>query len=252
MTQAQTEIHRRAQIKWIGATGQEYTITVDASIHETHKASSTVTDHPVEIGSNVADHIRPDPDELSMECVISNHPSFLPRDHMGGVVQQAVQIKGAQKTAADEVNKVPLAGGAIGLVASTLPVPTSALGQIGIGKYDVGIVQGWSGEFDRVTECYQELLKIRRTGQLVRILTTLRSYDNMAMLVCDVDRVAASGASMDLALEFKNVRFGQTKNEPVPKIAVAPKPKAKAEKKEETDDDDDKSFLFRKLNPNTE
>lgn len=231
---------RRAQITWQGDTGQTYTLTLDASIRESHTATSTVTDHPVERGSNVADHIRPDPDTLTMEAMISNTPHFLPADHMGGVILADKEVRGAQVSAADSVGRAPFGGGAVGLVASALPLPTALLGQIGTSVYQTATVQGFTGDFDRVTECYKELLKIRADGRLVRILTTLRAYSNMAMTSLEVTREAKVGNALQLSLAFKNVRFGATKNEPVPKLPVKPAEKGsktKAEPKHNTDDD---------------
>lgn len=239
---------RRAQITWKGDSGQTYTLTLDASIREVHTSSSTVTDHPVETGSNIADHIRPDPDALTMEAVISNSPHFLPVDHAGAIALVEKQVQGAQITAGRAVNSVPLAGGAVGLVSSFAPIPTGVLGKIGLSKYDTAVVQGFSAEFDRVTECYKELLRIRAEGQLVRILTTLRAYDNMAMTGLEVTREAASGNALQLSLAFKNVRFGETKNEPVPKIPVKPKEKGTETKEEKEEDEDDTSLLNLWLN----
>jgi len=234
---------RRAQITWKGPTGQTYTLTLDASVREVHTATSTVTDHAVERGSNVADHIRPDPDSLTIEGVISNTPHFLPIDHMGAVILEDKQVRGAEQTISDGVGSVPLLGGALGFGASQLPIPTGVLGRIGVGRYDTALVTGFSAEFDRVTECYKELLRMRAEGQLVRILTTLRAYDNMAMTSLEVTREAASGNSLQLSLAFRNVRFGETKNEPVPKIPVAAKPKGSTTKTEKHAEEDDSSLL---------
>lgn len=241
---------RRAQLTWKGETGQTYTLTLDASIHETHTATSTVTDHPVERGSNVADHIRPDPDVLTMEAIISNTPHFLPVDHMGGVILEDREIKGAQITAADRIAGIPLAGGAVGLVAGFAPIPTGLLGRIGTSEYITAVVQGFTGEFDRVTECYRELLRIRSDGQLVRILTTLRSYDNMALTSLEVSREARTGNALAMSLAFKNVRFGATKNEPVPLLPVKAAEKGTKTKEEHTEHkaEDDSSLLNLWLN----
>jgi Dit-like phage tail protein len=235
---------RRAQITWKGDTGQTYTLTLDASVHESHLGTSTVTDHPVERGSNVSDHIRPDPDQLTIEGMISNTPHFLPVDHMGGVLLEETQIRGAQSTVSREVNATPFASGAVGLTAGFLPLSTGALGQIPVQKFDVAVAQGFTAAFDRVTECYKELLLIRSEGRLVRILTTLRSYDNMALTSLEVTREARTGNSLALSLAFKNVRFGATKNEPVPKLPVKAAEKGTKTKKEDVHKTEDSSSLL--------
>jgi len=49
-------------------------IELDASLSETHKASSEITKNPVELGADVTDHIHNDPDALSITGIISVTP----------------------------------------------------------------------------------------------------------------------------------------------------------------------------------
>jgi hypothetical protein len=50
------------------------TITMHATVNETHTLSNAITDHPVESGFNISDHSRPEPEVVAMECRISNTP----------------------------------------------------------------------------------------------------------------------------------------------------------------------------------
>jgi hypothetical protein len=54
--------------------GTTKTIEMDATVTESHQATSTVTRHPVEQGSDISDHTRPEPDRLTLDCIISNRP----------------------------------------------------------------------------------------------------------------------------------------------------------------------------------
>lgn len=49
-------------------------IEIDAVLDESHTLTNTVTDHPVEEGFNITDHSRPDPDQVTLTCFISNTP----------------------------------------------------------------------------------------------------------------------------------------------------------------------------------
>lgn len=49
-------------------------LELDASVSESHVGTNDVTSHPIEKGAAAADHIRPNPDELTVEGVISNTP----------------------------------------------------------------------------------------------------------------------------------------------------------------------------------
>lgn len=199
---------KQVQITWEGETGQTYFIGLDATVEERHVAPSTVTDHAVESGTDVADHIRPEPDMLAIQGVISNTPILLPKDHADGATTVNVEIEGVPPGV-----KVPL------------PVVGALVGSIPIGPAPKGTVMGFSPDFDRVAACYEELLKIRNEGILVRVLTRLREYDNMAMESLEVVRDASSGNALNLSLSFKEVRFGSTEEVPVPVI-----PRGKADK----------------------
>jgi hypothetical protein len=48
------------------------TITLDAVLTESHSSDSEITDHPVEKGVDVSDHVRPKPVSVKLDCVISD------------------------------------------------------------------------------------------------------------------------------------------------------------------------------------
>lgn len=84
-------------------------IVMDVVEEENHDLSNTLTDHPVEQGGDVTDHIRQDPDVITLRCFISNTP--LSRD------QQTRAIKRGDitvTTSAEERGKVGADGLALG------------------------------------------------------------------------------------------------------------------------------------------
>lgn len=52
-------------------------VVLDASLSESHAATVDVTEHPVETGAKVVDHLIPAPDDLSIEGVVSNTPAII-------------------------------------------------------------------------------------------------------------------------------------------------------------------------------
>lgn len=64
-------------------------LALDCTVTETHTATSTVTEHPVESGANITDHIRPDPLQLSITGIVSDTPIGSRQ------VQRALSIGGA-------------------------------------------------------------------------------------------------------------------------------------------------------------
>jgi len=52
-------------------------VEVEATLEEVHTGSAETTDHPVEDGADITDHIRRNPDELKLKAVFSNYPVLL-------------------------------------------------------------------------------------------------------------------------------------------------------------------------------
>lgn len=52
-------------------------IAFDCMVTERHGGKLVVTEHPVEVGAAVADHARKEPDELSLQGIISDTPILL-------------------------------------------------------------------------------------------------------------------------------------------------------------------------------
>jgi len=49
-------------------------VELDAALSETHSKEALVTDHPVEFGADVSDHIRRLPDSVEINGIVSNTP----------------------------------------------------------------------------------------------------------------------------------------------------------------------------------
>jgi len=75
--------------------GTYVVVEIDTIVNEQHVMSNQVTDHPVEIGANVSDHSRPEPDMLQLECIITNHP-FSPDQRERSIRQGSTTITSNQ------------------------------------------------------------------------------------------------------------------------------------------------------------
>lgn len=62
-------------------------LEIDAEISSDHNFDAEVTDHPVEKGANVTDHVRPQPITLTVDGVVSNTP-------IGGVAERRIASNG--------------------------------------------------------------------------------------------------------------------------------------------------------------
>lgn len=198
---------RRVQILWVAPPSRDtQLITLDASVEEKHSFVTAVTDHPVEKGLNVSDHLRPEPIILQIEGVISNHPVFLLKDNSDGARETQVQVKGASPTIGSVFGRpVPIVGALVSGIPLPLPTPT-------------GVVKGFDPEFDRVKNVLEQLLLIRTKGYLVSVVTTLKDYTQMAITSFDVPRNAALGNSLRFTMQLKEIRFGSSRDLPAPEI----------------------------------
>lgn len=52
-------------------------IQIDVSIRETHATAKEISDSPIELGSDISDHIQKKPDEVQLDGMLSNLPSSL-------------------------------------------------------------------------------------------------------------------------------------------------------------------------------
>lgn len=237
-------------ITWQGESGQTFSITLDASLHEQHTGTATITDHPVEQGSNIADHIRPDPDMLTIEGVVSNQPLYLPSDHAGAAQMINLEVS-ASWDGYDNRQKIR---GAEKTIGDVLPVQLPFISGIPIGLADqadvgrqvpggrvVATVKTFSSEFDRIGEVDQEFFRIRTEGRLCMVVTKLRVYEDMALQSHETPRDPKDGDALHFTLTFKRVFFGATKSEPVP--ALPRKAKSKGQASTEPTETDDKGNM---------
>src|SRR5882724_7834184 len=130
-------------------------ITVDATIQETHALEADITEHPVEQGANITDHIRPKLKRYTIDGIISNTPI------------------GPTGELSDSLHTGALALGV------TLPsFPTS---------YDVDLARS-AGATTRAKASFEKLIALLDAGQVITIHTPLKDYPSMALETVNVVR----------------------------------------------------------------
>lgn len=65
------------------------TLQLDATINETHTINNQITTYPIEEGSNISDHIRQLPDEITMSCFVTNSPINILQESNARIVKDA-------------------------------------------------------------------------------------------------------------------------------------------------------------------
>jgi hypothetical protein len=73
-SQAQPVPSKLTSLIYKTSTNQLDSVSFEAVVTERYASRSVVTDHPVEKGANVADHVRSKPDTLTIDAIITDYP----------------------------------------------------------------------------------------------------------------------------------------------------------------------------------
>ena len=158
-------------------------LELDVALREGYERTAELSEHAVETGAAITDHVRPVGATITIEGLISNAPVRIPSTQMGGASPVETRIE------------VTVAGRKIALAA-----------------------RGWTAPFDRVRDCDRLLTALVETGQLVRITSGLTSVDNLVVTRYRVDRDASTGDALPVTLDLKRVRVASTRRVAVPAV----------------------------------
>lgn len=224
--------------------GIDAIISADACISENHVATSVVSQNAVDRKSNVTDHVREENDSITLDLMFSNTPIRQPLDGLTGGATGSVQelrYSVSQRVRARVGPPVLVDPGlppqrlrsvAGPLIASTEltsdvgPFPTGTAFNLLANVSAPGSPPRWepsreeesssvvtaqtfqfSGAFDRARLVYEELLYIRRNKILVRIDTSLRTYENMVLQGINPTRDALTGNVLRVTVDAVQVRI---------------------------------------------
>ncbi len=145
-------------------------VDIDAVINERHRFDNLVTEHPLEDGSPVTDHIVNLPVMLDMEGRITDTPLSL---------------------------LASIGSGATGLIASDLGVDPAV---IAAGTSLLG-----SSLPGRAKQAYQELVALRVSRETFTVLTGINEYENMVFESLEFPRTAQDGRSLRFKATLKEL-----------------------------------------------
>lgn len=170
-------------LQWIDGSGETVGLDLDVAKLITYERAAEVTEHPVENGSPISDHVKTTNGTFSVEGIISNSPVRVPTTQTRGLARAPgnVELRVAGET-----------------VRMTL--------------------QRWSGPFDRKREC-NDLLVALVTGRFAVTLTTpLELLEDLIVTRFKVDEDQNSGNALKLTLDFKQLRIVGTARAAVPAV----------------------------------
>jgi len=172
------------------ATGQE--IDFDLIESETHTNASELTEHPVEKDSDVTDHVKHDPIELSLKVWVTNAPIEEQDAYGGGFGKVQLQLPPVPPPA----NPIDQLFQAIkGAILGPVPPP-------------VVNVLLFQDEFDKVQDTHIALTALERSGLSSTVVTSTMNYPNMILEKVDYEKTEAGSGSFELG--FKQVRIVTT------------------------------------------
>lgn len=149
----------------------------DAMFREGHGFISDVVDQPLESGSVITDHIRPEPQKVFLDAFVTDHPIGdnipLPND---GVSVRYEQNEG---------------------------VATQAFTTTGIRT------------FSRVKLVRDLLFRMRNEGWLLEIISPWVNYENMYLYECIYNRLPGASYSTVFQLSFRELTFVNTITDPL-------------------------------------
>jgi hypothetical protein len=171
----------------------------DVVTQELHERTCEVTEHPVEQGVNIVDHVRPNTDRVSLEVFVSNTPVY---STDGQVLPLTMSLdKPGQVTAAG--NSSFFAGG----TSALLDVGLQAIGlQQGFPSSITANVLQFQGDIDYVQNCCNTLNRLRDTATLLSVVTPKQFYSNMIIDGDVMRRDAQSGTGAYFSLSFRQIR----------------------------------------------
>ena len=158
-------------------------VELDATTLIGFESAAEVTEHPVETGPSVGDHIRPMNGTVTLEGIITDAPIVLPSTQAQGV--------------------------------------SAASGTVSLPGGGTAVAQRFSGTINRVRLCDETLRGLVEAGALVTLTSGLRTVDSLAITRYAPERNADTGNSMKVTMAFKRVRIATTARAPVPLVRRA-------------------------------
>ncbi len=185
-------------------TDDSLIVVFDLTVSEGHEATSEVTEHPVEQGSVITDHVRQNPQSVTQEMFVTNTPI----EDIGRGSIDVLELDLPRY-------EPPLQ-----------PTPGSLFGAIETGIKDLITggpspikvqVLNFGQPFDRIKEIHDQLLDLWNASATMSVVTSVRTYDTMVLTSIGLPRTEKGGATFTLNL--KQIRTVTTSTVAAPEAA---------------------------------
>lgn len=211
--------------------GTKAVIALDATTKESYTTKAEATQHPIEKGADITDHIILKPDKLSISGIVTATP------FPSGL---AAVLAGLSTTVVSKVGSAlgPF-GAAAGAVVGAAAGSSAATSIFGSSVRDLGSVAN-------------EFKKLKESKQILQIVTGLKTYSGYVLTSAVIGRTDKTGGSITVDLEFDECQTvdSQTTTAAIPKKsgAIPGQDKGNQSKQGLTDDENGRgSSLLKKL-----
>ncbi len=211
-------------IEYVTKSGATKRLYADAWMSEDLDATATATQHAVESGAKVSDHIQPDPQDIKVTLFFSEEPI---RADLDPTVKGRTQV--IPLGYPSYPNNTPLVspGGLTNLAAAGISAVASA---VGIGG--ASLPSSYSAlRFDvppgRLRTAYQALMQLRHDKALVAIGTTVARLEDCALTGVHIARKAEDGSGGAIDLTLQQLAFVTTEEAKAVPLPLEPRGAAK-------------------------
>lgn len=195
---------------WEDDAGETKSVRFDVVSTETHELLNVITEHPVETGANISDHVRPELERVSLEGYVSNKPLY---SNPG--VEEIMDFSVLELTLPEQETELPITPGAV-----TRAV-VGAVGSLFDSKPTSANVLNGTDFVDRVRAMYDDLKDARDNHRIIRLETALHEYDSMVIERLAIPRSVQDGTGATFQVDLKQIRTVTSETVAAPEPAEA-------------------------------
>lgn len=201
-------------LSWENDLGELVTLTFDAVELVSRTVESEVTEHAVEEGADIADHVRVQGMIVEMTGYVSNTPLYSTPGGEVGASWESVELPGP-------IQRIPTGYAQSIATPSGSPQSLAQLGAEAIGGAVDGppratmLVREWRS---RVKEIEQTLDEVQSSARFCNFDDSEQSFDNLQITSRGVTRTVGDGDGASFSLTLKRIRTvsAQLVDAPVP------------------------------------
>ena len=200
-------------------------IKFDLEISEHHSIEAQVTEHPIENGATISDHVRLLPRKGSMVGMVTNHP-----------------LNNIKAPLPAEFNERLSQLGNPGFFKSlAMQYSNEIIAPLTDADY-AGLTRLTPGEDNRARNAWELFKELMAARQPVTIMTGVEKYADVIVTKVSTDRDSGTGDSLRFSVDFQEIRFvtlteveiTATTRAPLPSVPVAKASKGKTGGKQKT------------------